>query len=182
MYRELNSDHENYLSVCSRCRIPVRSLKGMEELTAYLGEESSDIWLTDLYLGLQHVYAGESFKALVQEPGISMGLLRKCSLDFRRNYTVLEEQFRYKEQIAELYFNDSENDLFDFYTSLYFKLGSTGDEAELLLGSINSIAEKFRNDSAICTPRIASRIQHFLDRAAFESVFESRGNKCVILE
>ena len=118
LYQSLTADMEKYGTLCSRYRIQPRTLEGMDQVSAFLGEESADNWLQTYYLALQHIYAGEAAKTMTQEPGLSLGMLRKGSLDFRKNYTVLEEQYHYQTQIIKLYFNESGNDLFE-----YFKIG-----------------------------------------------------------
>lgn len=157
-YQSLLEDYQKYELLCNRYRIAPRTLNNWTELTAYLGEESPDLWLADYYLGLAHAYSGEHYKHFTQESGLCCGILRKCSLDFRKAYSVLDEQFRYLQQIASYYFNASGNDLFDFYTALYYKLGQDCADADELFMDINRIILTFRDDygveNAMSKPRI----------------------------
>lgn len=159
-YQSLLDDYKKYQMLCNRYRIPPRTLNNRDGLTAYLGEEAPDLWLAGYYLGLAHIYSGEYYKPFVNEPAVSSGLLRKCSLDFRRAYTVLDEQYRYLQQITEYYFNTSGNDLFDFYTSLYYKLGATCADSAALLDDINRIISEYRDicnvDAAMLEQRIVT--------------------------
>ena len=122
LYRTLNDDISTYKSLCDRYRIPARSLEHFDELNAFLGDDSPDIWLNGYYMGLNHILASDNYRIMVQEVDLPIGMLRKGSLDFRRTYQSLEEQFHYLQQIGGFYFRESGNDLFDFYTSLYYKL------------------------------------------------------------
>lgn len=143
----LQDDYKKYILLCTRYRIPPRNLSNWNELTAYLGEEAPDLWLADYYLGFARIFSGDAYKSFVQSSSVSSGFLRKCSLDFRRAYVVLDEQHRYLQQITGYYFHSSGNDLFDFYTSLYYKLGASCADSDTLFADISRIITQF---SPIC--------------------------------
>ncbi len=161
LHQNLLNNYEKYSLLCNRYRIPPRTLDNWEEVDAYLGEEAPDLWLSDYYLGLSHLYTGEQSKYLVQASAVSVGLLRKCSLDFRRAFTVLEEQFRYLQQITGYYFNSSRNDLFDFYTSLYYKLGQDCADIRELTMDLNRIITELRDNPAIDAELLEQRVSSF---------------------
>lgn len=161
LYQSLLEDYEKYNQLSSRYRIAARSLNNWEELTAYLGEEAPDLWLSEYYMGLARLYSGDTTKQIIQESGVSCGLLRKCSLDFRKAYTVLEEQDQYLQQLNSHYFNKSGNDLFDFYTNLYYKLGQDCKESDDIYFTINHIIMDFRNYSGPDSDTFEQRIDTF---------------------
>lgn len=136
-YQSLQEDLKKYELLCRRYRITPRSLEDRENPGTYLSEEVPDLWLTGYYLGLAHNLAGENYKIFVQDSALATGFLQKCSLDFRKAYSALDDQFHYLRQIMDFYFNDSGNDLFDFYTSLYYKLGPDCADADSLFADIN---------------------------------------------
>ena len=158
LYQSLLEDYEKYNQLSSRYRITARNLSNWEELTAYLGEEAPDLWLSEYYMGLTRIYSGDTTKQIIQEAAVSSGLLRKCSLDFRKAYTVLEEQDQYLQQLNSYYFNKSGNDLFDFYTNMYYKLGPDCKDSDDIYFTLNHIIMDFRNyggpDSALFEQRI----------------------------
>lgn len=160
LHQTLLEDYETYNQLSTRYRMKARSLNNWESLTAYLGEESPDLWLAEYYLGLARIYSGDTTKLVIQESAVSSGLLRKCSLDFRKAYTVLDEQFNYLQQLSSYYFNKSGNDLFDFFTSLYYKLGADCEENDSVYSIINRIILKFGtdvgSDSTLFDQRIAA--------------------------
>lgn len=166
LYQTLTEDFQKYNALCGRYRIQPRTPEGLEDVSAYLGEEAPDLWLNTYYMGLQHLYSAEFSKYLVQEPGVSLGMLRKGSLDFRKTYTVLDEQYRYRAQIADFYFNRSGNDLFDFYTSLYYRLGQNGEEAEALYQYILKMAHEFEADSSLSPEEFSARVRSFQNNIA----------------
>ncbi len=137
LYHDLITDYEKYVALCNRYRIQPRNIEASEELNAFLGEELPDLWLNGFYMGLSRIYASDNFKSIVQEASVSLGLLRKCSLDFRKTYLGLEEQYQYMQRLSACYFSESGNDLFEFYTSLYYKLGQDCDDIAAISEDIN---------------------------------------------
>lgn len=161
LYQSLLEDYEKYTALCTRYRLQPRTISGMEELSAYLDEESPDLWLNSLYLGFQHIYAGENYKPFVQEPGVSLGLIRKCSLDFRKTYASLDEQFRYRQLLSGFYFNETGNDIFDFFTALYYKLGTDCADTDALFADINRMMIQFEGESSADQALVGKRIKSF---------------------
>ncbi len=160
-HQSLLDDYKKYNLLCTRYRVTPRTLNTQGELSAYLGEEASDMWLAGYYLGLAHIYSGEQYKQFVKESAVSSGLLRKCSLDFRRAFVVIEEHYRYLQQIAGYYFNTAGNDLYDFYTSLYYKLGQDCADRDTLLGDTKRFVHNFRDISEVDSAILAQRMSTF---------------------
>lgn len=163
-YQSLQDDYRKYVVLCNRYRITPRTCNNLKEQTTYLGEEAPDLWLAGYYLGLAHIYSGDQYKHFVNESAVSSGLLRKCSLDFRRAYVVLEEQLHYLQQIAGYYFNSSGNDLYDFFTNLCYKLGADCEDTDTLYADINRFLHNFRDicevNPAVLDQRIATFEQY----------------------
>ncbi|MCM1057383.1 MAG: hypothetical protein NC517_07240 [Firmicutes bacterium] len=163
LHQNLMGDYAKYNSLCSRYHIQPQILEGLAEISAYLGGDSADMWLNSYYLGLQHIYSGTGAdsKSFMLEPGVSLGMLRKGSLDFRRTFTVLEEQLNYRSGIAGYYFNPSGNDLFELFTALYNRLGQNNEDSAELLGDIERIISQFENDPSVNKARVTARIGAF---------------------
>ena len=171
LYQTLSNDYNSYTALSSRYRIQARSLD-LSETGTYLGQ-SPDGWLAEYYQGLQHAYAGEAGKLLLQQLGITVGFLRKGSLDYRQAYTSLEDQFQYRKQIGAFYFNESGDDLFDMLTSLYYRLGQNREDADSLHTIINRIITEFENDPAIDRETAAKRIEAFRQTVAAQAKTEA---------
>ena len=180
LYQDLLEDHGKYTTLCARYRLQPRTLNGMDELTAYLSEEAPDLWLNSFYLGLQHLYAGEAYRPFVQEPGVSLGFIRKCSLDFRKTYAGLEEQFRYKQQLSSFYFNESGNDLFDFYTSLYYKLGPDCADTDTVFADISRMILQFQGNACADQKLVSKRIHSFQNNLSMIKEPEERSEDTAI--
>ena len=161
LYRTLTDDIATYNTLCSRYRLQARSLEHFDELNAFLGDDSPDIWLNGYYMGLSRILASDNYRILVQESDLSIGMLRKGSLDFRRTYQSLEEQFHYLQQVGSFYFRESGNDLFDFYTSLFYKLGQDNEDSKAVYDRIHRMLSKAGDLSFIDQELFASRSQTF---------------------
>ena len=80
LYRTLTDDIATYNTLCSRYRLQARSLEHFDELNAFLGDDSPDIWLNGYYMGLSRILASDNYRILVQESDLSLGMLRKGRL------------------------------------------------------------------------------------------------------
>lgn len=135
LYRKLQADCELYATLCEQHKIQSHIPEEVDEIQACL-EESPDEWLNNYYLALQRLYVGSASDILLREPGLSLGVLRKGSLDLYKSYRVLDAQSQYCSQIAGCYFSQSGNDMFDAMTKLYYRLCQTGQDAGALYKSI----------------------------------------------
>lgn len=149
LYQTLQEDYNHYQTICERYRIPPRNLDALKYLSAYLGDEAEEPWLTGYYQGLTNIYAGDFFKEFLRESSVSLGILKRGSLDFQRICNTLDEQFQYQKRVSAFYFNESGNDLYDFYTSLYYKLESENEDRHELLNRIRRMTEHSENSLAI---------------------------------
>lgn len=166
LYRGLMDDYEKYDRLCGRYRLQKRPLENIDSFTSYLGDEAPDFWLNEFYAGLKRLYTGQDYKNLLKEPTVSSGLLRKCSLDFRKTYLSLEEQHRYLQKLGRFYFDETGNDLFDRYTALAYKLGADCEEITQIFSDIDRMIDTFQNDTK-CDPSVLQkRINTYRDTAA----------------
>ncbi len=143
-YNDLIADYNKYTNLSNRYHIPAQKLNSLNEVNTFLSQELPELWLNGYYSGLSHIYSSENYKFLVQEPTVSNGLLRKCSMDFGKIYSCMEEQYQYTKSLSSFYFNTSENDLFHFYTSLYYQLGQACPEVNSFTEDIQRMIEQYR--------------------------------------
>ncbi len=163
LYRNLLDDYDKYTKLCERYRITPRVLDGMNNLSVYMAEEAEEPWLTGYYQGLTNIYAGESFKVFLKEPSVSMGILKRGSLDFQNVWNQLETHCNYQKNIAGFFFHKSGNDLFDFYSTLYYKLEPGSDDGIDILDILRRISEQKENRLAISPEDSESRISQFFN-------------------
>ena len=160
LYDGLLAAMDSYARICEKHRKTPVSLNGFAELTAFLSEEEPDLWLASYYLGFLQVFSGPDAEKFLKENGIAIGFLRKASLDFRKTYQSLEEQFQYQETVLSYYFNERSDDLFSRVTTLYNQVNAAGGDDELttLLGTIIQTA---KTSPATNATLFATRVDNF---------------------
>lgn len=161
LHQELTEDYSLYTQLCERYRLPVRPLEELNSFPAYLADEIPDLWLIDFYAGFSRLYAGAAQKIMIGESAASLGLLRKCSLDFRKTYLGIDEQHKYLRALGRFYFEESGNDLFDRYTALYYKLGANCEDMAPVQTAIERMIREFSTDADQDTELVAHRVASF---------------------
>ena len=164
LYRRLQTDCELYTALCEQHKIQSRIPEEVNDIQTSL-EESPDEWLNNYYLALQRVYAGADSDILLQEPGLSLGMLRKGSLDLFKSYRVLDAQFQYCSQIAKCYFRPSGNDMFDALNKLYYRLCLTVQDAGSLYKSIEAALHLPEQYTLPQEAQAVSRVEAFRKKA-----------------
>lgn len=147
LYRMLREDRELYTRLCSEHKVQPHLPAGAEDILTDLAEDSPDEWLDGYYSALRRIYAGANSNILLQESGLSLGVLRKGSLDFRKTYSVQEARYQYCSQILDCYFSASGSDMFDVLTKLYYRLCQEGKDGSELRESIErmlTLPEKYK--------------------------------------
>lgn len=139
LYRSAVEDFKEYEAICNRHAMDVKTPAAFNELEAYLGDDAPDYWLNSMYNGLYKLYSGPGFFAMIKEASVTIGLLRKCSLDFRRTYIGLEEQYRYLKRISDYYLFPNEDDLLSYATQLYFAVNPSHPDSDALFGFVNRL-------------------------------------------
>lgn len=166
LHSKLNEDTSLYRKLCETNNIPPKDLVGMDAAEEYVTEEQSDLWLASYYQGLTNLYTAEISKNLIAESDVSIGLLRKGSLDFRKTFSVLKEHAAYCTKLTDLYFNPTENDLFGYLASLYYRIGSSSEEGKFLGKRILQIADEMASTTSLSAPAYEARVENFKTRIA----------------
>lgn len=163
LYQDLRTDYGTYQKLCKEYRISPKELAGLDDFSAYLGEELPDMWLNGYYLGLLHIFTAGNARTFAQDPAVSLGILRKASLDFRKTYAALEEQYHYQRDISHFYFRESGNDLFDFLTSLYYEISDSPD-ADNLYAVINRMILQMESNHYLEHEFVLRKTNSFLEK------------------
>lgn len=158
LYQGLVEDYDNYVSLCKRYRITPRTLEQYDSLYAFLPEEPEEPWLNGYYLGLAHIYAGEHYREFIQEPSVSLGVLKRGSQDFQRIFMDLETRVQYQHKISAFYFNDSGADLFEFYSSLYQHLDDSCEDRQMVMDSLRRMSGQFEKLLVITREQYENRL------------------------
>nr|WP_300851206.1 hypothetical protein [uncultured Acetatifactor sp.] len=138
LYQRLRADCELYAALCDQHKVASRIPAEVEEIPPCL-DDSCDEWLNLYYTSLRRIYMGPDSDILLQEPGLSLGMLRKGSLDLNKTYRVLDAQCQYRSQILSCYYSPSGNDMFDAMTKLYYRLCQEGADSRELYGRVSRL-------------------------------------------
>lgn len=164
LYNNLHEHLRAYQELCKTYRIPAKALSDIEEITTYVGMETPDMWLTGFYQGLLQVFSAGAGAALAKDSYIATGFLRKASLDFRKTYLSLEEQLRYQEQILRYYMNAEEEDLFSYYTGLFYRVSQSSSDTAEIYAAIQGVISAISGNAAVDKSQLASRLQSFREK------------------
>ena len=160
LYDNLLAAHAAYIRICEKHRKTPLPLTGFNDLSAFLSEEEPDLWLDSYYLGFLQVFSGADAEHFLKEYGIAIGFLRKASLDFRKTYQSMEEQYQYQENILTYYFNDRSDDLFSRVVNLYSQVNAAGGDDEVT-GLLGTIIQTAKSSPAINATLFATRVENF---------------------
>lgn len=122
IFRRLKADYQEYIMDLVKTNIAVETISEIEELDVYLGDEDPDYWLAGYYEGLNRIYAGEHSADFVSENDVSIGMLRKGSLDARKSVYLLADRYSFVKKCLNSYFLHDEIGLFGKLLELYSKL------------------------------------------------------------
>lgn len=122
IFRSLKADYKAYIMDLAKTNLMVETISKIEELDVYLGDEDPDYWLAGYYEGLNRIYAGEHSGDFIRENDVSIGMLRKGSLDARKSVLLLADRYSFVKKCLNSYFLHDEIGLFGKLLGLYEKL------------------------------------------------------------
>lgn len=155
-YTSAKEDYSIYKELCEKNNKAVTKLDSYDRLEAYLGDEAPDYWLNSFYTGLCKLYSGTNATTFLSDSGVTMGMLRKCSLDFRRTFIGVEEQDRYTTHARNFYLNAQKDDFLQCITELYSALPASSPDCDTLFHLANRIFlqfQEFEADSELAKAR-----------------------------
>ncbi len=165
LLQKLNKDVVFYNDLCRKLRVKAEDLSGIDDLDESLLEESSDTWLADLYSGLAKVYQSETGKTLIADLSVTMGLLRKGSLDSRKAYQLLDNYYSFRQELGAVYFKAEGGDFYDSLTNLFFRLKAGSPDVMELRGMITRIEESYYDEVGLDQDEYRTRMNAFADKA-----------------
>ncbi len=131
------------------------------EPLAYLSDESADFWLSSYYLELYHIYAGKDYKPFLDKIAVSVGSLKKCSLDYRKTFFSVEEQYQYRTQTLTYYLNESGIDLFDQLYKILNLIDNGSPDTPAVLERMDRIIQLYRDMVTEPNELIENRIHQY---------------------
>ena len=165
LFQKLNKDVSFYNDLCRKLRVKAEDMSCINDVDQSLLEESSDTWLADLYSGLAKLYQSETGKTVTADLSVTMGLLRKGSLDARKAYQLLDNYYSFRQELGNVYFKPEGKDFYDSLTSLFFRLKAGGADMMELRSIITRIEESFYDEVGLDQDIFRTRLNAFADKA-----------------
>ncbi|MCR4792008.1 MAG: hypothetical protein K5871_04620 [Lachnospiraceae bacterium] len=175
LLQKLAKDVSFYEDLCRKLRIKAKEVSGVTELDTYMIEESSDTWLADYYAGLCKLYQSETGKNVTSDISVTMGMLRKGSLDARKAYQLLDNYYSFRQELGSVYFKPEGNDLHEYLTETFFRLKPGSADSIELNSIITRIGESFFDEAGLDDPAYQKRLSEYEEKAGkiMESAAES---------
>lgn len=161
LYNRLHEHLTAYQAFCEQYRLPAKELSDIEQVTTYVGMETPDMWLTDYYQGLLQICSANPSAPVARESAVATGFLRKASLDFRKTFLSLQEQFRYQQQLLHFYISSEGEDLFSCYTNLFYQVAQASADTSDIYTAIQGVISTITSNAALDKPQLAARVQSF---------------------
>lgn len=190
MYRSLKEDYKAYIMDLAKTNLPLQTISEIEEMDVYLGDEDPDYWLAGYYEGLNRIYAGEHSGDFIGEKDVSIGMLRKGSLDARKSVLLLADRYAFVKKCLHSYFLHDGVGLFGKLHEIYGKIESFPEmKAEIqaklvrilsetksmqsnLDSKIRERIEECENDLALISSDLKGRLGQGADFAKDNQIYE----------
>lgn len=124
IYDNLTACYNLYLHLAEKAGVKLEPNKAIEQLEAYYNIEDIDYWLMGYYEGLNKIYAGRNFKALIAEPDVSIGMIKKGCIDVRKAVHLISERHQFIRKCLGSFFIEKEGGLFYKLLEVYKKISS----------------------------------------------------------
>lgn len=142
-YHSCKEDYASYEALCNQHMVAPRKLPALDEFDPLNDERLIEGWLVSYYSGIYQFLAGGIVSKISQTPAVAVGLVGKTALDALTCASACRELEEYKHTYYQVYFNESGEDLFSLYTTLYFKLNPEHPDRATLYTKINRMFSEF---------------------------------------
>ncbi|TCL58975.1 cyclic nucleotide-binding protein [Kineothrix alysoides] len=173
LYQYLTASYNEYVKLSGRYRISPRALPDLETIEPLALEEDIPQWLTDFYENMSVVVAQTLPLSPVPFFDYLNGLLMKTSQDIAEIMSVCRIMYDYKSDIARLLMNENRLDLFDLYTTLFFRIGQREEDSTAISAAISRMMINMEGFGSIDHDLYKERINVYKETLAF---MEERGS------
>lgn len=161
LYDFLLSSHTSYRTFCEELHVVIKELPGFEALEPLEESYVPNPWITAHYTGIHNIMLNKAVAPILHENQFIPGYLYRASDDI---HTLLERSWvlnDYVENISNLLLNESRLDLFDLYTSLYYRIGMQNPNSPAIAEAIENTCNHAKNQSCISEELVESRIKEY---------------------
>lgn len=163
-YHYLTESYAQYSSFCTKHGVSARALPGLETLSELVLEEDVDDWLGGYYSQFLALVKNSPVKK--KSPAFMFGLLARASQDIYQVVSVCRILSDYRSELSGLLMNENRLDLFDFYASLLYRIGSGAEDAATLTDAIASMTAQLEDLSTLDRTMYEKRVAEYHDRLA----------------
>lgn len=167
LYQYLTDSYNEYVKLSERYRISPRALPDLETIEPLALEEDIPQWLTDFYENMSTVVTQTLPMSPVPYFDYLNGLLMKTSQDIAEIMSVCLIMYDYKSDIAKLLMNENRLDLFDLYTTLFFRIGQREEDSTAISAAISRMMINMEGFGSIDHELYKERINAYKETLAF---------------
>ncbi|WP_342759316.1 cyclic nucleotide-binding domain-containing protein [Kineothrix sedimenti] len=167
LYQYLTDSYNEYVKLSERYRISPRALPDLETIEPLALEEDIPQWLTDFYENMSTVVTQTLPMSPVPYFDYLNGLLMKTSQDIAEIMSVCLIMYDYKSDIARLLMNENRLDLFDLYTTLFFRIGQREEDSTAISAAISRMMINMEGFGSIDHELYKERINAYKETLAF---------------
>ncbi len=161
-YHYLIESYATYSSFCTKHGVSARALPGLETLSELVLEEDVDDWLGGYYSQLLALVKNSPVKK--KSSAFTFGLLARASQDIYKAVSVCRILSDYRSELSGLLMNENRLDLFDFYASLIYRVGTGAEDAAVLTDVISSMTAQLEELSTLDRDMYEKRVAEYHDR------------------
>lgn len=175
--------YDRYVSLCGKNKAVARTLPLYEDYTELTIEDDIDDWILPYYLAIRELPA-DMKTTLASKPGFTNGVLFRASQDIHAALSACEQIADYREDSTMLLFQDSHLDLYDLFSSLFFKLPAGSDDSKIVKSTMDEMCDFVRNQKILPATVIQERVDEFLEKAeryaGSSANSQAEANTCII--
>lgn len=164
LYDFLVSSHTSYRKLCEELHIVIKELPGIKSLEPLEESFVPNVWQTAHYTGLHNIFLNKAFGPALHENQFVPGYLYHAANDIHIMLERFQMLYDYAQSLSYLLLNEDRLDLFDLYTSIYFRVGMQHPKSPAISDAIESICSHTENQPGISAQLTGSRIQEYHDK------------------
>ncbi len=166
LYQYITESYTEYCNLCERHRISPRLLPELEGIKPLELEDDIPLWMGSYYENMATVLAQTLPHCRTSYSGFLNGLLLKTSQDISDIVSICHIMNYYKSDIAKILMNSDKLDLFDLYTSLYFRISPDDEDSTSISADIGRMMIHLEGIRSISRELYQNRVQEYKKRLA----------------
>ncbi|WMC93175.1 Crp/Fnr family transcriptional regulator [Kineothrix sp. MB12-C1] len=167
LYHYLTDSYNEYVKLSERHLISPRSLPDLETIEPLSLEEDIPQWLTDYYENMTSVIPQMLSSLKVPYFDYLNGLLMKTSQDIAEILSVCRMMYDYRADIAGLLMNKNRLDLFDLYTTLFFRIGHNEEDSTAISAAVGRMMINLEGFGSIRRDLYEDRVREYKETLLF---------------